>query len=77
MIDDDSKILYSQIGFVTITIDEVLKHFIRITNNNREEYIFTKNIYQENDDMDYFGMASPPTVPEESQKAPTNQLTSS
>jgi hypothetical protein len=37
---------------VTLTIDDALKHIVR----KGDVYEVTKNIYQENDDADYFGM---------------------
>lgn len=51
--DDDSKIIYNQIGFITISIEDALKHLVR---KGRGPYDFTKNIYQDNDDADYFGL---------------------
>lgn len=36
MVDDDTKVLYNQIGFVNITIEDVLKHFVRIDANPRK-----------------------------------------
>lgn len=37
---------------MTITVDDALKHMVR----KGGAYEFSKNIYQENDDADYFGM---------------------
>lgn len=50
--DDDSKIIYNQIGFITLSIEDALKHMVRKSG----PYEFSRNIYQDNDDADYFGM---------------------